>query len=267
MTLLQIHEWLALIGLGGGLIAGLSGLAGGIFIVLALVALYGTAGMGDAIAVSYFAVLFNSLSTSRANLNVVGPERFGAQVGAARWYVGGVVVASGLVAALFGRHPDALSTQSLAALQLLLAAGMLVPRQWYARKTLAHRKARDALVGALAGGMSTLISVGGGVYTIIYFMLHGRDVKDCTLIANFVGIFVGLMSVGGFYGYLAFAGGSSGSPAGGAIDATGKVILVVAGVLAAPIGVRLQRRAPAALIKRLMALFLGLSSCHVLFGA
>jgi uncharacterized membrane protein YfcA len=58
---LETNGLLALVGVGGGLIAGLVGLAGGIFIVPALVSIYGTAGMNDAIAISFFAVLFNSL--------------------------------------------------------------------------------------------------------------------------------------------------------------------------------------------------------------
>ena len=47
------------------MIAGLFGLAGGIFILPALVALFGPQSIHDAIVVSFFAVLLNRLSTKR----------------------------------------------------------------------------------------------------------------------------------------------------------------------------------------------------------
>jgi uncharacterized membrane protein YfcA len=113
--------------------------------------------------------------------------------------------------------------------------------------------------------MSTLIGVGGGTYTIFYFMIHGREIKDCTLTANFVGIFIGLMSIVGYYGYVALASVHNVVTSSGIIDSTGKAILIASGMLAGPIGVRLQRIAPAALIKKVIVLLLAASSSYVLF--
>lgn len=255
---------LAIVGLCGGVIAGLVGLAGGIFIVPALVAMYGAASMGDAIVVSFFAVLFNSVATSRANLRAVGPDVYWNLIRGAHWYTSGAIGASLLVAVLFGQHINAIPKQLLAALQLMLAMCMLIPRAWYEQFRFGHSGLKDTTAGAMVGGISTLIGVGGGTYTIFYFLIHGRAIKDCTLTANFVGIFIGLMSIVGYYGYAAFA--SFGNVAGASvIDATGKIILFVAGALAAPIGVMLQRKAPAALIKRLIVFFLLASSSSVLF--
>lgn len=265
-------EWgtdalLALIGVGGGLIAGLVGLAGGIFIVPALVGIYGPAGMGDAIVASFFAVLLNSLSTSRANLKAVGPEAYWQLIRGANWYTLGAIAASCLVAVHFGQHKDAIPKQLLAGLQLLLAVCMFVPRAWYEEARLAHGRWRDSIVGALVGGTSTLIGVGGGTYTIFYFMVHGRELKDCTLTANFVGIFIGLMSLVGYYGYAAIESAGRAAARTSVIDGTGMTLLIAAGVLAAPFGVQLQRRAPAALIKRSLVMILAASSIYVLLTA
>ena len=67
---------LALIGLGGGLISGAVGLAGGIFLAPALVAWLGTSAMSEAIVDSFFAVLLNSLSSTIENSKMRGSEAF-----------------------------------------------------------------------------------------------------------------------------------------------------------------------------------------------
>jgi uncharacterized membrane protein YfcA len=263
----EILGLLALIGATGGLIAGLVGLAGGIFIVPALVALFGPQCMPDAIVISFFAVLLNSLSTSHANWRMKGTENYWALINSTKWYTLGALVASCFVAFLFGQHKNAIPVQLLAFLQLLLAICMLIPRAWYESSRFDHAKWKDSTAGSIVGGISTLIGVGGGTYTIFYFLIHGREIKDCTLTANFVGIFIGLMSLIGYYGYVAVASTSHVATSSGIIDATGKTVLIVCGVLTAPMGVKLQSRAPASLIKKLIVYMLAASSSYVFFYA
>jgi len=254
---------MALIGVGGGLISGAVGLAGGIFIVPALVALLGTQAMGDAIVVSFFSVLLNSLSATIENRKARGKESYRALVDGAAWYTCGAAVAALAVAIVFGRHHDAISKPLLASLQLLLAICMLIPRRWYENLRAARTRLKDATVGSIVGGVSTLIGVGGGTYTIFYFLVHGREIKDCTLTSNFVGIFIGLMGIVGYYGYALASPGHAlaGTPA---IDALGKVLLIACGVIASPLGVRLQSRLPAAAIRKIVVLVLACSSAYVL---
>lgn len=254
---------LALIGAMGGLISGAVGLAGGIFLVPALIAWLGTPAMSEAIVVSFFAVVLNSLSATVQNHKLRGGPAYWTLIRGARWYTAGAAAAALLVAVAFGRHQAAISRQLLASLQLLLATCMLVPRRWYEHLRVRHSHLKDAAVGSLVGGVSTLIGVGGGTYTMFYFLLHGRKVKDCTLTSNFVGIFIGLMSVIGYYG--ATSGFAPTAPH--AIDAVGKAVLVLAGAVASPIGVRLQSRLPAAAIRKLVVLVLAVSSSYVLLTA
>lgn len=257
---------MALIGAGGGLISGAVGLAGGIFIVPALVAMLGTQAMGDAVVVSFFAVLLNSLSATIENRKSRGKDAYQALVNGAGWYTSGAALAALMVAILFGRHQDAISKPLLASLQLLLAICMLIPRRWYEKLRAARNRLKDTAVGAIVGGVSTLIGVGGGTYTIFYFLVHGREIKDCTLTSNFVGIFIGLMGIVGYYGYaLLSAGGSLAGHHG--ISALGKVLLIGFGVIASPLGVRLQSRLPAAAIKKTVVIVLACSSSYVLLHA
>lgn len=261
---MQVHLCLALIGAIGGLIAGTVGLAGGIFLVPAVVVLLGPDAMGEAIAVSFFAVLLNSLTATIENWKARGPATYWALIRGAGWYTAGAAGAALFLAIVVGRHPHAMSRQVLAALQLLLAVCMLVPRAWYEQLRTAHYPLKDAAVGSLVGGVSTLIGVGGGTYTMFYFLVHGRQIKDCTLTANFVGIFIGLMGVIGYYGSTAASGVSATSHA---IDAMGQLLLVGCGAAASPLGVRLQAHVPAAAIKKMVVLILAVSSSYVLIAA
>jgi uncharacterized membrane protein YfcA len=154
----------------------------------------------------------------------------------------------------------------LASLQLLLAVCMLIPRRWYENLRAARNRVKDATVGSIVGGVSTLIGVGGGTYTIFYFLVHGREIKDCTLTSNFVGIFIGLMGIVGYYGCtLMSSGGSPASHHG--ISALGEVVLIGFGVIASPLGVRLQSRLPAAAIKKIVVILLACSASYVLLRA
>lgn len=257
---------MALIGAGGGLISGAVGLAGGIFIVPALVALLGTQAMADAVVVSFFAVLLNSLSATIQNRKTRGRDAYRTLVHGAGWYTCGAAVAALTVAVLFGRHQDAISKPLLASLQLLLALCMLIPRPWYEKMRAAQSRLKDAAVGSLVGGVSTLIGVGGGTYTIFYFLVHGREIKDCTLTSNFVGIFIGLMGIVGYYGYALMSAGASLAGHHG-INALGQAILIGFGAMASPVGVRLQSRLPAAAIKKMVVAVLACSASYVLLRA
>lgn len=231
MTGAENYGLLALIGMGGGLVSGAVGFAGGILIVPALVATCGIGAMGDAIVVSFFAVLFNSLSSTFENRKARGKEIFWSLIEGAKWYTCGAIGMALAVAILFGQHKDAMPKQLLACLQLLLAASILIPRAWYQNAQLEHGAVKDSLVGA------------------------------------FVGIFIGGASLVGYYGYTAFASASHIATSHSMIDVVGKTELIVSGFVAAPLGVKLQGKVPTATIKNAIVFLLAASSCYVIFLA
>src|ERR1017187_5188440 len=112
--------------------------------------------MPDAIVVSFFAALLNSLSASQANWRIKGTEQYLALINRARWYTLGGVGASCFVAFLFGQHKNVISIQMLAFFQMLLALCMLIPRAWYEAYLFDHAKWKDSAAGTVVGGMSTL---------------------------------------------------------------------------------------------------------------
>jgi uncharacterized membrane protein YfcA len=265
MSNIEILLLLALIGAMSGLICGLVGLAGGIIIVPGLVTLFGPQCMPEAIVISFFVVLLNSLSASRANWRIKGAEQYWALINRARWFTLGAIGASCAVAFLFGQNENCISIQMLAFMQMLLAFCMSIPLAWFEACRFDRAKWKDSTVGSIVGGVSTLIGVSGGTYTIFYFMIHGTEIKDCTMTANFVGIFIGFMSLIGYYGYFVVASASNVAISAGFMDLTGKLILMTCGILAAPVGVKLQRIAPSAHIKKLVVYVLATSSSYIFF--
>ena len=117
-----------------------------------------------------------------------------------------------------------------------------------------------ALIGGVGGLISGSVGLAGGIFLVL--LIHGRPIKDCTLSANFVGIFVGLM---GIVGQVASTTGSAALPH--AIGTGGRMLLIACGAAANPLGVRLQSRAPSDAIRKAVVAMLALSSTYALLGS
>jgi uncharacterized membrane protein YfcA len=198
------------------------------------------------------------------NRNARGAAACWASIRGAGWYATGATTAALLVAIAVGRHPNVVSRQSLAALQLLPAACLLVPRDRYALLRASHCRLKDTTIGALVGGASTFIGVGGGTYTMFYFLVQGRSIKDCALTSSVVGIFIGLMGVVGYGGSHATRSVPMSSHV---LDTVSQLLLIGCGALASPLGLRLQSHVPPAAVRTLMFLILALSSACTLVRA
>ncbi|MDB5848420.1 MAG: hypothetical protein JWP29_2172, partial [Rhodoferax sp.] len=74
-----------------------------------------------------------------------------------------------------------------------------------------------------------------------------------------------LMGIVGHYGYAISAGGSHARDHG--IGTLEKAVLIVCGVVASPLGVRLQSRLPAAAIKKTVVVVVACSASYVLLRA
>jgi uncharacterized membrane protein YfcA len=243
---------LAIVGAASGFIAGLVGLAGGIVIVPALIWMYGPPALHAAIITSWFAVLFNSFGAASKQWRMRSPEERAALFEQLRWYLLGAVLVTPAVSAAASRHAGLVSNQLIAGLQLCLAAVMLYP---VSEKQAVPRpnRVRDASFGGLIAGVSTLIGVGGGTYTIAYFVYgFGSRFRDAIATANVTGLAVGMFSVVGYGAAALLADTGSDAGALGPVTYTGMAILVCAGMLAAPLGVRVSRRVPVNQLRQLL---------------
>ncbi len=248
-----------------GFVAGLVGLAGGIVVVPALTALYGASALHDAIIISWFSVLFNSFGAASKQYRVRTVEQRIELVSGARYYVLGALIVTPVVAATLAGAKHLITPSIVAVLQLCLAFVML----WPVSESQGARRSNpyiDASFGGLIGGVSTLIGVGGGTYTIAYFVYGAkRKFQDAIATANMTGLIIGALSVLGYLVSLAFVRESVGAPQHESpISGVGMVILIVSGMLFSTLGVRLSRKMPVAILRKILVFALVLSALRLL---
>jgi uncharacterized membrane protein YfcA len=228
--------------------------------------MYGPGALQAAIVTSWFAVLFNSFGAASKQWRIRSADERVALLLQLRWYLLGAVVVTPAVSAAASRHPDLVSNQVIAALQLCLAAVMLYPvpdRQSVPRPN----KLRDVSFGGLIAAVSTLIGVGGGTYTIAYFVYgFGARFRDAIATANFTGLAVGMFSVAGYGASKLWANAAATDGALGPITYTGMAILVVAGLVAAPLGVRVSRVVPVKHLRLLLIVALMASAARLMLS-
>ncbi|HYF41604.1 MAG TPA: sulfite exporter TauE/SafE family protein [Ramlibacter sp.] len=244
------------VGAASGLVAGLVGLAGGIVIVPALTWIYGPQALHTAIVISWFSVMFNSVGAAANQWRIrTVPERAQLWRGA-RWYLLGAALATPVIAMGATQFRGLVDQQAVAVLQLCLALVMLFPVKDGGRVPRVH-PVRDASFGGLIGTVSTVIGVGGGSYTIAYFVYGaGSRFRDAIATANFAGLTVGVLSVAGYLCSVLLLGSGAQDAAGGPISSWGIAAMVLAGGLAAPLGGMLSARLPVRALRQLLVLAL-----------
>lgn len=250
-----------------GLIAGLVGLAGGIVVIPALTWLYGNAVLHDAIVISWFVVLFNSIGAAAKQYRIRTADERAVIFANTRSFVLGVALFTPLVAVLLGSAQRLVTTGVVAVLQLCLAVVMLWPiAESEGVKT--SNKAMDFTFGGLIGIVSTLIGVGGGTYTIAYFVYATKSkFQDAIATANMAGLLIGALSV---LGYLVSLIHTSNPPveevAASPISGLGMFLLVVSGVVFSSIGVRLSRKLNTKTLRQIIVVALMISAFRLLLS-
>jgi uncharacterized protein len=242
-----------LLAVGGvsGVIAGMVGLAGGIVVVPALTWIYGPSALHTAIVISWFSVLFNSVGAVGKQIRMRSPDERRRLLSSAKWFLLGALVITPVVSLLVSESSGSVTKETVAILQLCLAAVMLCPVS-EARVARSPRPIVDASFGGLIGGISALIGVGGGTYTIAYFVYGaGARFRDAIATANLAGLTVGSLSVLGYLSSL-FMFRHDAVQQASPISLQGMVVMILAGALAAPIGVRLSQRLPTKTLKRIL---------------
>jgi uncharacterized membrane protein YfcA len=255
---------LLLAGALSGLVAGIAGLGGGTVIVPVLVALYGHAALHDAIVVSWFAVFFNSVTATIKQYRIRTPEERGQLLAMSRYFLVGVLVVTPIVAMVMSGVKHAVTPAMVGALQLTLAAALAWPNaEADAPRTMS--KAVDTGWGALVGGASTAIGIGGGAYTTAY-MVYGprRSLRDAIAAGNVTGLAVGALSVVGYLASLAIVGSEPGATS--PISGVGMALMLAGGVACSGIGVKLSRKLPTAMLKKILVGLLALSAIRLLFS-
>ncbi|XVJ71047.1 MAG: sulfite exporter TauE/SafE family protein [Rhizobacter sp.] len=251
-----------------GLIAGLVGLAGGIVVIPALTWLYGNAVLHDAIIISWFVVLFNSIGAATKQYRIRSVEERLAIFSSAKYFVFGAALLTPLVAVLVGSAQSLVTPGLVAVLQLCLAVVMLWPIA-ESEGPKASNNALDFTFGGVIGAVSTLIGVGGGTYTIAYFVYATKSkFQDAIATANMVGLLIGALSVAGYlFSLLKNSGNDTVDVSSAdAISGLGMFLLVVSGVIFSSIGVRLSRKLNTKTLRKIIVFALIISALRLLLS-
>lgn len=260
-------EWLIYLGVGAaaGLLAGMLGVGGGLVIVPVLAWLFHGFGfdpaliMHLALGTSLATIVFTSISSVRAH------HRRGAVLWpAVQRLAPGIVLGVALGAQLVERLPTASLRTVFAAFVLLAAVQMgfsLLPE---ACRALPGRLG-TAGAGALIGGVSAIVGIGGGTLTVPFLLWCSVSLRQAVATSAACGLPIAAA------GALAFAWTGYGNAAL-PVHALGYVYLpatlgiALSSVVFAPLGARLAHRLPVPVLKRFFALFLALVGLRMLLA-
>jgi uncharacterized membrane protein YfcA len=132
-------------------------------------------------------------------------------------------------------------------------------QMWLDFKPAPHRglpgHAGTTLAGALIGGVSSWVGIGGGTLSVPFMLWHNVPLHRAIATSAAIGFPI---AIAGALGYVMGGWGASGLPAGslGFVYLPALAGIVVGSVLTAPLGARTAHRLPVRPLKRIFALLL-----------
>jgi uncharacterized membrane protein YfcA len=259
---------LALIATGAvaGVVAGLLGVGGGIVVVPVLFHVLSGLGYESTVAISV------AVGTSLASL--VPTAYMSARAHRAKgsvdadllrswgpWILIGVAI--GLAVASVAGGLALKLVFGVAA--LIVAVHMAVsPEGFHLRETLPAAPAKQAIATAI-GGVSVMMGIGGGTLSVPTLSLFNYPIKRAVGTAAAIGLIIGIPGAIG----MAVAGiGAPGRPEYclGWISLPGLLAITPLQVSLAPYGAKLAHAVPAALLRKLFALFLAITAVRMLYS-
>lgn len=261
-------DLLLLIVFGGiaGVMAGLLGIGGGLLIVPVLAILFERQGISrdvllqSAIGTSLATIMFTSLSSTLAH-----HRRNAVQWNLFRRFVPGILI-GGLIGAAVADYLPGRVLHYVVAVAILLVAVQFgfMPRAAPAQRPLPGRAALVSASGVI-GALSTLVGIGGGSLTVPYLTWCSVPVKQAIATAAAIGFPI---AVSGTVGYVVGGLNETGLPpySVGYVVLPAFIGIVVASMLAAPLGAWLAHRLSDTTLRRLFAAFLAALGMRMLLG-
>lgn len=257
---------LVITGAIAGVVAGFLGVGGGIVIVPVLYLLFGAIDV-DAAVCMHLAV-GTSLATFlvTASVSALGHHRRGAVDGdlLKRW---GVAIFLGVVvgASLGGFADGRLLTGAFATLALVVALHLFFGREDFRLGDRLPAWPRLQMAGALIGGVSAMIGIGGGTMSVPYLAAFGYPMARAVGTAAAIGLIIGVP------GAIVFGIAGLEAPLRpayslGYISLPAFALISLGTLFATPFGVRLAHRVGARTLKIAFAFFLVATSLRMFWG-
>lgn len=254
-----------LIGAVAGFFAGLLGVGGGVVVVPMLTIIFARQGFPAnevlhlALGTSMATILFTSLSSLRAHhahRAVLWPVM--------RGLTPGVLIGTLLGAMLAARISSRALSIFFVAFMIFVAVQMIANLRPKPSRNLPGTGGQG-IAGAVIGAIASLAAMGGGALTVPYLIWCNVRPHQAIGTSAAVGLPI---AVGGTIGYIWNGWTHPGLPAGslGFVYLPALAVILVASVLAAPLGARLAHRLPVQVLKRVFAALLVVLSIRMLWG-
>jgi uncharacterized membrane protein YfcA len=249
---------LVLLGAGvlTGFLAGLLGIGGGGILVPVLYEVFGALDVDDGVRMhlavgTSLAVIIPTSFRSFAGHRAKGAVDMGLVRSMALAVVAGVIFG-----AVLARFSDKTVLQGIwvGAATLISLKLYLGLQKWQLGETVPGQPFR-AIYGGLVGLVSSLMSVGGGVFISSLMTLYGQSMQRGVATASAFGL---LISIPGTLGFVWAGWGAEGVLPGslGYVNLLAALLIIPTSVLAAPIGVRIAHRVSRRKLELAFAVFL-----------
>lgn len=255
-------------GLFAGFAAGVFGIGGGFVVVPALYAIFTFLG-GDpsvtphvAIGTSLSTIIVTSMRSVQAHAKR-GAVDFEVLRTWAPWIVAGVIVGLLLAKSVDGKT-----------LTLIFAVGVFLMGLYMMFGRAGALKVSDrmptgwlrAALAAFVGAFSSLLGIGGGTFATLVMTLFGKPIHQA--IATAAG-FGAIIAIPGAIGFAIIGWGHEGLPTGsiGYINLIGFFSMTAMTVITAPLGVRVAHAMNGAILKRVFASYLLLTTGVMFYNA
>jgi uncharacterized protein len=248
-----------------GLLAGLLGIGGGGILLPLLYELFGALGVDDAVQMHL------AVGTSLAVIVPTSIRSFTAHrargavdMDLLRSMALPVVVGVGLGSLLARYANDDVLKAVWVGAASLMAIKLMFGRHWLLGDQIPGQPFR-ALYGGFVGLVSTLMSVGGGVFITALMTIYGEPIQRAVATSSGFGP---LIAIPGALGFVWAGWGAAGLPPGslGYVSLLGALLIIPTSVAAAPFGVRLAHGISRRKLELAFALFLLTVGLRFLFS-
>ncbi|QPC42592.1 sulfite exporter TauE/SafE family protein [Kaustia mangrovi] len=250
-------------GIGGGVLAGLLGVGGGIVIVPALYFALSLTGMEPglvmqvSVGTSLASIIFTSLSSAHGHYQRGAVDFKLLKLWAPSLLVG-VLAGSSFGGLIDGR----VLMGVFAAVAAAVALDMLLRKQKDGTTPRSFSKPVWAGFGVVAGAISAMMGIGGGTVCVPLLNILGYDIRKAVGTSAAIGLIIALP---GAIVYMITGFGSEGLPpySLGYVNLLAAAIITPLTVLFARLGVRIAHAIPQRALRLAFGLFLGLTAARM----
>jgi uncharacterized protein len=226
-------------GFATGLLAGLLGIGGGSILVPVLYEVFGALGVDDAVRMHLAVGTSLAVIVPTSLRSFAGHHARGAVDMALVRSMALPVVAGVALGAVLARYADEAVLKGIwVAAATIMSLKLVLGRQdWQLGDEIPGQPFR-AFYGGFVGLVSTLMSIGGGVFITGLMTFYGHPIQRAVATSSAFGP---IIAIPGALGFVWAGWAAAGRPAGslGYVSLLGALVIIPTSVLAAPLGVRM----------------------------